>query len=133
MKVYEPAAIRNVAVVGHGGCGKTSLVSAMLFDMGAINRLGRVDDGTTVTDFDPDEIERKISLQTGRRLRRMAQGQAQPARRPRLRHLPLRGPLGPAGGRRRPGGRGRRGGGGGPDREGLGLRGRLRASRASSW
>ena len=64
MKVYEPSAIRNVAVVGHGGCGKTSLVSAMLFDMGAVNRLGRVDDGTTVTDFDPDEIERKISLQT---------------------------------------------------------------------
>jgi elongation factor G len=64
VRVYEPSAIRNVAMVGHGGCGKTSLVSAMLFDMGAINRLGRVDDGTTVTDFDPDEIERKISLQT---------------------------------------------------------------------
>jgi elongation factor G len=64
MKVYEPSAIRNVAVVGHGGCGKTSLVSAMLFDTGAVNRLGRVDDGSTVTDFDPDEIERKISLQT---------------------------------------------------------------------
>ncbi|PYQ48889.1 MAG: elongation factor G [Acidobacteria bacterium] len=64
MKVYEPSAIRNVAVVGHGGCGKTSLVSAMLFDMGAVTRLGRVDDGTTVTDFDPDEVERRISLQT---------------------------------------------------------------------
>lgn len=64
MKVYDAPNIRNVAVVGHGGCGKTSLVSAMLFDMGAVNRLGRVDDGTTVTDFDPDEIERKISLQT---------------------------------------------------------------------
>jgi elongation factor G len=64
MKVYDAPSIRNLAVVGHGGCGKTSLVSALLFDMGAINRLGRVDDGTTVTDFDPDEIERKISLQT---------------------------------------------------------------------
>ena len=64
MKVYDAPSIRNVAVVGHGGCGKTSLVSALLFDMGAVNRLGRVDDGTTVTDFDPDEIERKISLQT---------------------------------------------------------------------
>ncbi len=64
MKVYDAPSIRNIAVVGHGGCGKTSLVSAMLFDMGAVNRLGRVDDGTTMTDFDPDEIERKISLQT---------------------------------------------------------------------
>jgi elongation factor G len=64
MKVYDTPGIRNVALVGHGGCGKTSLVSAMLFDMGAVNRLGRVDDGTTATDFDPDEIERRISLQT---------------------------------------------------------------------
>jgi elongation factor G len=64
MKVYDAPNIRNIALVGHGGCGKTSLASAMLFDMGAVNRLGRVDDGTTVTDFDPDEIERKISLQT---------------------------------------------------------------------
>jgi elongation factor G len=64
MKVYDAPHIRNVAIVGHGGCGKTSLVSAMLFDMGAINRLGRVDDGTAATDFDPDEIDRHISLQT---------------------------------------------------------------------
>ncbi len=63
MKVYEAPTIRNVAVVGHGGCGKTSLVASMLFDMGAVNRIGSVDDGTTPTDFDPDEIERKISLQ----------------------------------------------------------------------
>jgi elongation factor G len=63
MKVYDAPNIRNLAVVGHGGCGKTSLVSAFLFDMGSITRLGRVDDGTSVTDFDPDEIERKISLQ----------------------------------------------------------------------
>jgi elongation factor G len=65
MKVYDAPNIRNIALVGHGGCGKTSLASAMLFDMGAVNRLGRVDDGTATTDFDPDEIERKISLQTG--------------------------------------------------------------------
>jgi elongation factor G len=64
MKVYDAPSIRNIAIVGHGGCGKTSLASAMLFDMGAANRLGRVDDGTAPTDFDPDEIERKISLQT---------------------------------------------------------------------
>jgi elongation factor G len=62
MKVYDAPNIRNVALVGHGGCGKTSLASALLFDAGAVNRLGRVDEGTTVTDFDPDEIERKISL-----------------------------------------------------------------------
>jgi elongation factor G len=62
MKVYDAPNVRNVVIVGHGGCGKTSLASALLFDAGAVNRLGRVDDGTTVTDFDPDEIERKISL-----------------------------------------------------------------------
>jgi elongation factor G len=64
MKVYDAPSIRNVALVGHGGSGKTSLAAAMLFDAGAVNRLGRVDDGTTVTDFDPDEVERKISLQS---------------------------------------------------------------------
>ena len=62
MKVYDAAAIRNVAIVGHGGCGKTQLVSAMLFAAGAVNRLGQVDDGTTVTDFDDEEIARKHTL-----------------------------------------------------------------------
>ena len=56
--------IRNVGFVGHGGVGKTSLVEAILFAAGAINRLGKVEDGTTTTDFDPDEIKRKISLGT---------------------------------------------------------------------
>src|ERR671919_814766 len=62
MKVYDAAAIRNVAVVGHGGCGKTQLVSAMLFAAGAVNRLGKVDDGSTITDFDEEEIARKHTL-----------------------------------------------------------------------
>ncbi len=64
MKVYSTADLRNVALVGHGGAGKTSLVSALLFVAGAVNRLGRVDDGSAVTDYDEEEIERKISLQT---------------------------------------------------------------------
>jgi elongation factor G len=62
MKVYDAASIRNVAVVGHGGCGKTQLVSAALFVAGAVNRLGKVDDGTTITDFDEEEIARKHTL-----------------------------------------------------------------------
>ena len=62
MKVYDAASIRNIAVVGHGGCGKTQLVSAMLFVSGAVNRIGRVDDGTTITDFDDEEIARKHTL-----------------------------------------------------------------------
>ena len=62
MKVYAAANIRNIALVGHSGSGKTQLASAMLFDAGAVNRLGAVDDGTTVTDFDEEEIERKHTL-----------------------------------------------------------------------
>jgi len=60
----EIGKIRNVGVVGHGGVGKTSLVEAMLFAAGAVTRLGKVDDGSTTTDFDPDEIKRKISINT---------------------------------------------------------------------
>ncbi len=62
MRVYDAASIRNVALVGHSGCGKTQLVTTMLFVAGAVNRLGRVDDGTTVTDFDDEEIARKHTL-----------------------------------------------------------------------
>jgi elongation factor G len=62
MKVYDSASIRNVAVVGHAGCGKTQLVSALLFTSGMVNRLGRVDDGTTTTDYDEEEIARKHTL-----------------------------------------------------------------------
>jgi elongation factor G len=54
--------IRNVAVIAHGGAGKTSLVEAMLFNAGSIDRLGNVQDGTTTTDYEPEEIERKITI-----------------------------------------------------------------------
>jgi elongation factor G len=62
MKVYEAPNIRNIAAVGHSGAGKTQLISALLFDAGAVNRFGRVDDGTTVTDYDEEEIARKHTL-----------------------------------------------------------------------
>src|SRR5512136_845339 len=62
MKVHDVTTIRNVALIGHSGAGKTQLASAMLFDAGMVNRLGRVDDGTTVTDFDEEEIARKHTL-----------------------------------------------------------------------
>jgi elongation factor G len=62
MKVYDAASIRNVALVGHTGSGKTQLASAILTDAGMVNRFGKVDDGTTVTDFDEEEISRKHTL-----------------------------------------------------------------------
>src|SRR3954469_6278628 len=62
MKVYDAASIRNVALVGHSGSGKTQLASAILADAGMINRFGKVDDGTTVTDFDEEEVSRKHTL-----------------------------------------------------------------------
>ena len=62
MKVYDAASIRNVALVGHTGSGKTQLASAILADAGMVNRFGKVDDGTTVTDFDEEEIARKHTL-----------------------------------------------------------------------
>src|SRR6476659_3073997 len=65
MKVYDAASLRNVALVGHSGSGKTQLVSALLFDAGAVNRLGKVDEGTTVTDYDEEAIARKHTLASG--------------------------------------------------------------------
>ena len=65
MKVYSGANIRNVALVGHGHAGKTSLVSAMLYSAGATQRQGRVDDGSSTTDYDEEEIGRKMSISAG--------------------------------------------------------------------
>ncbi len=62
MKVFEASGIRNVAVVGHSGAGKTQLISAALLDAGAVNRFGKVDEGTTVTDYDEEAIARKHTL-----------------------------------------------------------------------
>ena len=87
MKVYETTDIRNVGLVGHGHSGKTSLVAGLLFASGATNRLTRVDEGNTVTDFDEEEIQRKITISTAHRRRRMEQAQDQPDRHPRVQHL----------------------------------------------
>ena len=62
MKDYQSKNIRNLSVVGHGSEGKTTLVEALLFTAGAIDRQGRVEDGSTTTDYDPEEIRRQISI-----------------------------------------------------------------------
>ena len=62
MKTYDAKDIRNVLLVGHGGSGKTTLLEAMLFASGAITRMGTVEDGNTVSDHDPDEQRRQISV-----------------------------------------------------------------------
>ncbi len=64
MKVYESKDIRNVGVVGHGDSGKTTLTAGLLYTAGATNRLLRVDEGNTITDFDDEEVQRKITIST---------------------------------------------------------------------
>lgn len=62
MRQYLAGKIRNVAIAGHGSSGKTSLAEALLFKAGATDRLGKVPDGNTVCDFDPEEVKRKVSV-----------------------------------------------------------------------
>ena len=64
MKVYKTQDIRNVAILGHGGCGKTSLVEAMAHVTGVTTRQGRIEDGNTISDYDKEEIRRKFSIST---------------------------------------------------------------------
>ncbi|MGB3129906.1 MAG: GTP-binding protein, partial [Dehalococcoidia bacterium] len=64
MENYRSEQIRNVVLLSHSGAGKTSLSEAMLFQAKAITRIGKVDDGSTTSDYDPEEAKRKISLST---------------------------------------------------------------------
>ena len=72
--------IRNVALVGHRGAGKTSLHEALLFEAGATNRLGSVPEGSTVSDSEPDEQARQMSISAALSSLRVERAQAQPAR-----------------------------------------------------
>jgi elongation factor G len=62
MAKYDTAKLRNIGIVAHGGAGKTSLAEAILFTSGMTDRLGRVDDGTSNLDYEPEEVKRKITM-----------------------------------------------------------------------
>ena len=64
MKVYETGNIRNIVVMGHGGCGKTTLVEAIAYQTGITARMGKVTDGNTISDYDKEEQKRQFSIST---------------------------------------------------------------------
>ena len=64
MKQYNAKNILNIALAGHGGAGKTSIIESMLYLSGASDRLGKIADGNTICDFDPEEVKRKASVST---------------------------------------------------------------------
>ena len=64
MNVYTTDKIRNVVLLGHGGCGKTSLAEAMAYLAGITNRMGTVEDGNTIRDYDTEEAKRQLSIHT---------------------------------------------------------------------
>jgi len=74
MKTYATQSIRNVGIAGHGDTGKTQLVSSLLFTSGMTTRLGKVAEGNTVTDWDEEEIARKITIHTGQAYAEWAPG-----------------------------------------------------------
>ena len=90
MREYKGSEIRNIAVVGHGASGKTSLVDALAFVSGSSKRHGSVKDGTALTDTAPEEIERGYSINLGLRVRRVAGHEDQPDRHARVSRLPGR-------------------------------------------
>ena len=75
MNVYTTDRIRNVVLLGHGGCGKTSLVEAMAYLAGMTSRMGKVEDGNTISDYDKEEMKRHFSINT---LREMLAGRVYP-------------------------------------------------------
>ena len=96
MKEYSTESLRNVALVSHGGAGKSSLAEALLYLTGAVNRLGKIEEGNTVSDFEDEEIRRK-HFPLHRHHQPGIQGpQGQPARHPGLHRLRRRGDFGAA-------------------------------------